>query len=228
MSNEFQLEAVVRSAHGKGGARRMRAAGHVPAIVYAAGKPATAVGVPPKEFTKAVMGAHKRNALIHLNLKDEAGKSVGTRSVMVKELQIHPVKRNAIHIDFLEVNPNTPVACKVPFEATGKSKAIVQGAKLQLVVRVLNISVAPNAIPEKIVMDVTEAGFGVLRASEVPMPKGATLIDPADMPVVSLRMPRGEKEEEAAPAAAAAPAAKGAAAKPAAAAAPAAKAPAKK
>ena len=78
----------------------------------------------------------------------------------------------------------------------------------------VNVSAAPDTIPEKIVLDITECDFGVVRAKAIIMPKGVVLLDDVEMPVVSLRMPRGEKEEDAAtPAAgAAAPAAAGKAA----------------
>ena len=90
---------------------------------------------------------------------------------------------------------------KVPLEVYGKSQAVQDGAKLQLVVRTLNVMVVPTEVPEKISLDVTGQGFGVMRASQLTMPKGVTLLDAAEIPVVSVRMPRGDKEEAAAAAA---------------------------
>jgi large subunit ribosomal protein L25 len=225
-TNSFNLDAVLRDGHGKGAARRLRRQGLVPAVVYAGGSQALSIAVAPKEIAKAVQGPRRRNALIHLNLKDASGKSTGTKPVMVKELQIDPLRRGAVHIDFQEVSPTKPIAVRVPFETSGKSQAIVQGAKLQIVVKMLKVQVSPEAIPVKIVCDITNQGFGFMRAKEVPLPAGVTLLEDPEQPVISLRMPRGEKEDEAAATTAAAPAAgaKGAAAAPAAAA----KAPAKK
>jgi len=209
----FVLEATTRSGHGKGASRRLRAEAKVPAVVYGKqGAGTLSIAVTPKDLTKALLGAKRRNQLIELKVNDGAGKAVSSHFVLVKDLQAHPVRRNPIHVDFLEIDPKDVVPVKVPFEVTGKSKASIQGANTQLVVRTLNVSAAPDTIPEKIVLDITECDFGVVRAKAIIMPQGVTLLDDAEMPVVSLRMPRGEKEEEAATpaAAAAAPAGKAA------------------
>jgi len=95
-----------------------------------------------------------------------------------------------------------PVTVKVPLETVGKSKAVTAGAKLQIVLRTLNVRVKPGQIPEKIIYDTTEAAVGVVRANAITMPEGVVLLDSPDLPVLSLRMPRGDKtaEEEATPA----------------------------
>ncbi len=225
-STAFSLEANLRDGKGKGAARRLRALDRVPAVVYGKpGAPTLSISITPKDLTKALLGAKRRNQLIELKVKDDGGKAVSSHYVLVRDLQADPVRRNPLHVDFLELDPNKVVTVKVPFEVTGKSKASIQGANTQLVVRTLNVSVSPENIPEKIVLDITEQDFGVVRAKAITMPTGVTLLDDGEMPVVSLRMPRGEKEEEAT---AATPAA-GAAAAPAAGAkgAPAAAAPAK-
>ncbi len=207
----FTLEATTRSGHGKGASRRLRATDKVPAVVYGKkGAGTLSIAVTPKDLTKALLGSLRRNQLIELKVKDDAGKAVSSHFVITREVQAHPVRRNPVHIDFLEIDPKTPIPVKVPFEVTGKSKASIQGANTTLVVKTLNVMVAPDAIPEKIVLDITECDFGVVRANAITMPKGVTLVDSVEMPVVSLRMPRGEKEEETAtPAAGAAPAADG-------------------
>ena len=203
----FSLEATTRSGRGKGASRRLRAEDKVPAVVYGKkGAGALSVAVNPKDLSKALLGSLRRNQLIELKVKDDAG-ATSSRFVLTREVQSHPVRRNAVHVDFLEVDPKAPLPVKIPFEVTGKSKASIQGANTQLVVKTLNVMVAPEAIPEKIVLDITECDFGVVRAKAITMPAGVTLVDDAEMPVVSLRMPRGEKEEEAAAAPAAAPAA---------------------
>jgi large subunit ribosomal protein L25 len=205
------MDATLRSGHGKGASRRLRATDRVPAVVYGGGTGTLSISVAPKELAKALLGAKRRNQLIELKLKDDAGADKGSRMVLVQDLQAHPVRRNATHVDFLLVDPKKAQPVKVPFEVTGKSKASIAGANTQLVVRTLNVSVAPESIPEKIVLDITECDFGVVRAKLIKMPTGCTLIDDQEMPVVSLRLPRGEKEEAAATPAAGAPAAAAAA-----------------
>lgn len=212
----FAMEGVVRSGHGKGASRRLRSAEQVPAIVYGQGNGALSVSVSPKALTKALTGALRRNQLIELSLKDADGKDAGKKLVIAKEVQAHPVRRTPVHVDFLEVKIGQPVVVRVPVEVIGKSKAAVAGARVQLCSRDIVVAVSPDAVPAKIVLDTTECDFGVVRAKAVPLPAGVALACDPEFPVVSLRMPRGEKEDAAEAAPAAAPAA-GAAAAPAAA-----------
>ena len=198
----FAIEATLRTPHGKGAARRLRAKELVPAVIYSKGKGGETVTVEPKALAKALLGGKRRNQLIELQVKDEAGVAKGSRFVMTREVQIHPVRRSAVHVDFFEVDQNTPITAKVPLETVGKSKAVVNGARLQIVLRTLNVSVKPGEIPEKISFDTTDIEIGVVRAKAVSMPAGVTLLDDPELPVLSLRMPRGEKPAEEAVAAA--------------------------
>lgn len=209
------IAATLRAAKGKGASRQARLSGVVPAVIYGMKKDPVAITLDPRALAKAVTGPLRRNAVITLQLKDAAGKDHGSRHVLVRELQAHPVRRVPTHVDFLEIDPTKPTPMKVPVEAVGKSKAVQDGAKLSLVVRTLNVLVVPSDMPEKVIYDVTGQGFGVVRAKQITLPKGMTLLDSPEIPVVSVRMPRGDKEEAAAaPAegAAAAPAADGKAA----------------
>ena len=197
----FAIEATLRTPHGKGAARRLRAKELVPAVIYSKGKEGETITVEPKQLAKALLGGKRRNQLIELQVKDEAGVAKGSRFVMTREVQIHPVRRSAVHVDFFEVDQTLPIIAKVPLETVGKSKAVVNGARLQIVLRTLNVSVKPGEIPEKISFDTTDIEIGVVRAKSIVMPAGVTLLDDAELPVLSLRMPRGEKPAEEAVAA---------------------------
>ena len=196
------VEGVLRSGHGKGASRRTRAESLVPAVVYSKAAGAQSIAVEPKSLSKALLGAKRRNQLIELQIKDGAGKT-SSHHVLTKEVQIHPVKRHALHVDVHAVDPNQPIAMKIPLETVGKSKAVVNGARLQIVLRTLNVMVKPGEAPEKISYDTTDTEIGVVRAKSVVLPAGCVLTDDPEQPVLSLRMPRGEKAAEAAPAAAA-------------------------
>jgi ribosomal protein L25 (general stress protein Ctc) len=83
----IKLAAEVREGKGKGAARRLRRQGKLPGVIYAGGKEATAVAVVPKEFVKAMKGPLRRNQLLELDLPG------GGRKVMVRDLQIDPIRR---------------------------------------------------------------------------------------------------------------------------------------
>jgi large subunit ribosomal protein L25 len=181
----IKLAAEVREGKGKGAARRLRRQGKLPGVIYAGGKEATAVAVVPKEFVKAMKGPLRRNQLLELDLPG------GGRKVMVRDLQIDPIRREPKHVDFLEVDESKPVIVRVPFKTTGRSKAVVAGAKLALVLRDLKVRVLPTAIPEKIEVDVTELGTGPFRAKEVNTPEGCELLEDGHLTVLTISRPRG-------------------------------------
>ena len=190
----LSIEAKVRSSTGKGAARKIRAGGAIPGIIYSKGS-SLAVELSGKDIVRAVTGPKKRNTLLSLQLKDAAGKDHGKKYVLVKDLQTSVVRREATHVDFQEVSLDLPVAVKIPLEVTGKSKALNDGAKMQVVLREIKVAMKPGDVPEKIIHDVTEMGFGVIRAKSIQLPPGAKLLEHVDAPVVSIRMPRAEKEE---------------------------------
>ncbi len=203
MSNPInELSGNVRDSHGKGPARVLRQSGQVPGVVYGRGSQALSVAINPKEATKMLLSPLKRNVMIHLNLQNQAPKTV-----MVKDLQIDPVRRNLTHIDFIEIDPNIPVEAEVPFSTFGKSKSVVAGGKLEQVHHTVRVKVLPAEIPVKLELDVTDLEFGSTPASAIKLPAGVALAGDPSAPIVTIKIPRAEKEEVpvvAAPVAAAA------------------------
>lgn len=181
-----KLAAENREGKGKGAARRLRREGRLPGIIYAGGKEATSISLVPKEFVKALKGPLRRNQLLELELPG------GSRKVMVRDLQIDPLRREPKHVDFLEVDENSPVTVRVPFKTTGRSKAVIAGAKLNIVLRDLKVRVLPNDVPEKIEVDVTDLGTGPFRAKEVSTPEGCELLEDGHLTVLTISRPRGQ------------------------------------
>lgn len=191
MSQEVKLLAVVRDQKGKGAARRARRAGRIPAVVYTGGKEATSLELDPKDLAKALMGPYRRNVLIDLDVQDASGASKGSKKVMVRELQKDPVRRTPLHVDFVELDMAKPIVVAVPFFATGRSRAVIAGGKMQVPMRTLRVRCLPSNIPEKIELDTTEFDIGVYRAKDVPMPQGAELVDDGHLTVVTISRGRG-------------------------------------
>lgn len=185
----IQLNAQPRAGTGKGAARRLRRDGLVPAVVYTGGKEASSLAVNPKELAKALLGPLRRNQLIALNVDG------ASRNVMVRELQKHPVRRDPMHVDFVELSLDTPVVVQVPFFATGRSRTVIAGGKLQVPLRTLRVRCLPTQIPVKIELDTTEFEIGVYRAKDVPMPEGVELVTDGHLTVVTLSRGRGAAAE---------------------------------
>jgi len=211
------LEAKVREGSGKGAARRLRATGMVPAVVYGKHLDTPAhVAVDPVAVKKAIATPHKFNTLLTLKVAGQSDKTV-----LLKDYQNDPVSRAILHVDFIEVRESEPVKVNVPVVLVGKAEGTAEGGILSQVRRELEVWALPAAIPEKIEVDVTPLKIAqALHINDVKLPSGITVKTHVNYTIAVVSAP--EKEEVAPVAAAAAAPAAGAAAPAAGAAAPAA------
>lgn len=203
------IRAKARDFVGKGFARKVRALGFLPAVLYGGeGEPRPLV-VDAKAVTNVLNGKGGRNTIVSLSIEDE--KAPEQTLAVVREFQVHPVKRNLEHCDFLRVGEGTELTVKVPVRLTGKSEGEKLGAHLNLAMRQVTLRCKAGSVPEEIVIDVTPFKVGqVMTLSQLPLGEGARAMFVKDNAVVTLKMPRAEKGaagEEAEGAAAAAPAA---------------------
>lgn len=210
--DQTTLTASVRSSEtGKGPARRMRAKGQIPAVVYGKTTAPASLSVDPVALRKALQTPHKMNTVITVKVAGSPD-----RIVMLKDWQQHPVSRELLHADFQEVRLDQPVRVDVPVVLTGKAQGVVDGGLLTQVSRSISLLCLPRAIPEQISADVTNVKIGQsLHESDLTLAEGIKLASRVDLTIAIVSAPEAEGP---AGGAAAAPAA-GAAAAPAAAAA---------
>jgi large subunit ribosomal protein L25 len=201
------LEAKGRQGAGKGAARKLRSQGLVPAVIY--GKHLQTpvhVAVDPKSIRQSINTPHKFNTLITLKLDG------GAHQVLLKDYQQDPVTREILHADFIAVTEKEPVKVNVPLVLTGKAVGVADGGLLTQARRQLEVWALPNAIPEKIEVDVTPLKIAqALHINDIKLPEGVSVKTNVNYTLAVVAAP----EREETPAAAAAPAA-GAAAAPAA------------
>jgi large subunit ribosomal protein L25 len=154
---EVTLQAVKRGDKGKNEARRHRAAGRLPAVVYGpiaggAQGPPLPVTVEPKELSRILHTEAGANTLISLRIDGEAE----TR-VLVKEYQLDPVSRELLHADFYRVAMDKPITVTVSVALKGEAKGVkAQGGIVDFVTRQIDVECLPANIPENITVDVTE------------------------------------------------------------------------
>lgn len=177
-----KLVAQPRTATGSPAARRMRAEGHIPAVVYGQGMAPISVTVERRELRLALSGAAGINTVLSLEVEGTAYPAV------VKELQRHPIKRTVSHIDFLTVNMNEELTVNVPVRLEGEAKAVMaEGGLVDPSVDTIEVSCTPANIPNEFVIDVTDMQpHDVIRLADIPMPKGVTALGDPDMPVVTV------------------------------------------
>ena len=200
------LEAVKRDGRGKNEARRLRAAGRIPGVVYGTHKDGkapqgTSVAVDPKEVFRILHSDSGVNTLINLRL---AGNE--TR-VMVKEYQLDPVTHSLLHADFYQLAMDKAITVTVPIVLKGEARGVkVQNGLLDFVTRDIEVECLPTDIPEHIDVDVTELMLNQsIRLRDVPQsPKWKPITD-GDTMLVHVVMPKVEEPEPTAEPAAAAP-----------------------
>src|SRR3954451_14765618 len=194
------LQAQKREGRGKNEARRLRASGRIPAVVYGAEKgKAVEIAVDPKMLLRILHSESGVNTLIGLQLDG------GDSRVLVKEYQLDPIAHRLLHVDFYQVAMDKMLTVTVPVLLKGEPKGVKQqGGVVDFVHREIEIEVLPGDIPENITVDISELmlnqGVRVRDAMGAEVKWKAT--SDADMMIVHVVAPRAE--EVAAPADAAA------------------------
>jgi large subunit ribosomal protein L25 len=192
----IELAVEKRSTTGKNEARRSRAGGRIPAVVYGAGKPNVPISVDRKALSDVFREGAGENAIFLLKL---AG-SDQSRHAMIREMQRDPVSRKPLHIDFVRVLMDVKITIKVPIEIIGIAKGVKtdQGI-LDVVTREIEIECLPGNIPAHLPVDVTELAIGdAIRVSELPAVEGVRIVDNPEKVVVHVTHPTREEEPAAA------------------------------
>jgi large subunit ribosomal protein L25 len=198
------LQATRRDSRGKNEARRLRAGGRIPAVVYgAAGQgsvDATPIAVDPKALLRILHSESGVNTLIGLSLDEGAE----TR-VLVKEYQVDPITHQLLHADFFRVAMDRLLTVTVPILLKGEARGVKQqGGLLDFVHRDVEIECLPSEIPEHIEVDVSELLLGQsVRLRDLTGNVRWTPVSEPDTMIVHIVAPRAEE----APAAVEAPAA---------------------
>ncbi|HTR66828.1 MAG TPA: 50S ribosomal protein L25 [Terriglobales bacterium] len=176
------LEAQARDAGSKNDARRVRAGGKVPAVVYGAGKDSKAVSVDPKQVTRILHSKTGHNTIFDLSLEGEQTKA------MIVDWQYEPVKGSLLHIDLKRIAMDRKLRVMVPITLTGVAAGVKQqGGILEQISREVEIECLPGDIPSEIEADVSHLVFGtVLRVSDLPKSDKLRFLTDANQPVVHI------------------------------------------
>ncbi|HEU4993196.1 MAG TPA: 50S ribosomal protein L25/general stress protein Ctc [Gemmatimonadaceae bacterium] len=190
------LGANPRKETGKGVARKLRAQGQVPGVIYGHGREPQALTVNAREFERLAERVRITSTVIELALD---GKTART---LVRELQRDPIRRSVIHIDFQELVAGEKVVVSVPLRFVGTADGVKNsGGILEEVIHQLHVRCDPANIPDHIDVDVTPLTIGHgLHVSDLKLPEGVETTDDPETTVATVSAP--VVEEEVAPAAA--------------------------
>jgi large subunit ribosomal protein L25 len=193
MSEDTKVHAELRENFGKGFARRLRAAGKIPAVIYGHGTEPVHVALPGHQVSLIIRRA---NAVLELEID-----GMGDQLTLVKDIQKDPVHQIIEHIDLLVVKKGEKVAIDIPIVVTGESAS---GTIVNLDATTLSIEAEATHIPQSIEVSVEGLEDGAhITAADVVLPKGSSLLTEADVLVVAISTPAAEETDEAAAEAAA-------------------------
>ena len=200
------IQVRTREEKGKGAARRTRAAGDIPAVLYGEGKAPVSLFLNEKAFRLMVQhaGAH---ALVELEV---AGRPELSGPTILKQVQRHPVSEAYLHADFMRIDLDKRIHTKIPVVLIGRSAGVILGGVLEHNLREIEVECLALDTPSHFDVDVSELEIGdSLHLSDISMPENVTMLTPGERTLATVHAPRvieeptttaDEEEEEGAPA----------------------------
>jgi large subunit ribosomal protein L25 len=207
---ERKLKAEPRAQTGKGAARKIRAAGRVPAVVYGHGVESLPVSVDAKELFHLLHTDAGMNVLVDMRLNSDQFLA------MPREVQRDHIRGQFLHVDFLRIRRDEKIGVEVPIHLVGESHGVKEGGVVEHHLWNLHLECFPQDVPPSIDADISALGINEsLKVSDLQIPDKLTLLTSPDEVIVSVVPPQilrveeevaAEAEEEAAAAEAGAPA----------------------
>lgn len=191
--DRFKLEVRERDERGSRHARRLRADGVIPGVLYGNGA-SRAIAVAERELRAAMSGPSGMHAILDIVL---AGQKTVHPSVLA-EYQQDPIRGTISHIDLREVRLDQPINAAVVVHLVGDSPGVKTGGVLSLVTREIHVEALPTDVPEHIDADLSGMEVGdVLRLEDIPPIENVTFLDdPHETVIATVSAPRGLIELE--------------------------------
>jgi large subunit ribosomal protein L25 len=181
---ETKLQAEKRDETGKGVARRLRADGRVPGVLYGQGVEPVALSVDAREMFHILHGAAGANALVDLVVDGSE------HLVLAREIQRDYIHNSLIHIDFLAVSRTQAITVNVPVVETGEAAGVKEGGVVEHHLREVAVECFPQDVPDQIEIDITELELGdMIHVSDLVAPEGVTILTTPEDAVLSIITP---------------------------------------
>ena len=191
MADNVDLQARPREERGKNAARRLRASGMLPAVLYGDGDGvSTALAVPDRvvDYTLQHIGD---NALYDIDL------GAGGSTARIVDVQRDPVSGRLLHVDFAPVDMQRRIEVTVPLHVVGEAPGTEEGGVLQQVAYEVQIETLPGDIPQELTLDVSSLGMNEnLTLADLRLPEGITLVSDPEEVAAIVTAPTEITEEE--------------------------------
>jgi large subunit ribosomal protein L25 len=177
MRKDITISAETRSARGKNEARRLRATGSTPAVLYGVSDTSVPVAVNPKEITRILGSKTGHNTIFNLAVAE--GENT---PVMIVDWQSDPVKDTLLHVDLKRIDLTKRIVVKIPVHTHGEPTGVkLQGGLHEVITREIEIECIPDDIPEEFSVDVSGLALNQsIRAGSIPLSGSMKLVSPAE------------------------------------------------
>ena len=187
---ETKLTAERRSDAGKGVARKLRAAGKIPAVLYGQGLDTTPLTVESRDLTHLLHGSAGSNVLVDLVVDGE------THLAIPREIQRDHIHARFVHVDFLAVSRTQTITVSVPVHETGEAAGVKEGGVVEHHLREVQIECLPQDVPDEILVDITPLELGdMVHVSDLVPPNGVTILTNPEDAVLSVVTPAALRVE---------------------------------
>jgi len=193
----IEIPIELREASDKRAARRLRRTGNLPGVFYGPKSDPVSLQVNKRELLKFISDLGES----HLIRMKSTSSILQDKVALIKEIQVHAVTGEILHLDFYEVDLEQKLTVKVPLHFIGKAEGVVKGGVLQPVVREIEVECLPSDIPPALDVDVTPLDIGhTIHVSTLAVPEGVVAIYDTDFTLVTVVAPTVEepKAEEVA------------------------------
>ena len=195
MAKQVRLKAEPRPNVGRSAARKLRARGLIPAVIYGGNDKPQPLQLTARDINAMMSQASGENVLVELEIAGEGP----NRTALVQEVQHSPVHGDIRHVDFHAISMDQMIQAEVPLEPTGTAVGVKTfGGLLEQSLRALTVECLPSDLPDRITVDVSQLNIGdSIHVRDIQLPSGVTPKVQLDLTVFSVLAPAVEEERAA-------------------------------
>ena len=193
MTVKAGLSVKRRSGRGKGAARRLRAEGQVPAVLYGKDQEAISLMVDAQEAGKLFHSISVENTIVNVKIDDDEEEM----ETLVREIQMHPFRDDIVHVDFYRIQRGVAIEVDVPVSYVGTPQGVRDGGVLDVILHEVRVKCVPSKIPASFEIDISGLEIGdSLHADEIEVEDEVQLLTDAIRTLCLVAAPRVEEVEE--------------------------------
>jgi large subunit ribosomal protein L25 len=193
MTSKTALTARRRNETGKGAARRMRAGGQIPAVLYGKDQDPISITLDSREALRLFHSISVENTIVNVRIDDDKE----DLETLVREIQMHPHRPDLVHVDFYCIERGVALEVDIPANYVGTPQGVRDGGTLEVILHEFRVKCLPSKIPESVEVDVSALEIGdSIHASEISMEEDVEVLTDPGQTICLVSAPRAEEEIE--------------------------------